>query len=191
MFVTRHADVAASVARLRAFGVDRTYAERTLPGMYDVPTLGLNYRMSEVQAAIGRGQLGRAGEMLAHRRRLFESIAAVVGTVDGLSVIDATDRRAANSHYCLTLATDPPSPEWRNELVRALNAAGIGTSVHYPQPVPRMTYYREKYGYDRRQFAGAERISDTTLALPVAPHVTEADGRFIGNALLRLSEARV
>ena len=99
--------------------------------------------------------------------------------------------RAASSHYCLTLATDPPSMERRNELVRALNAAGIGTSVHYPQPVPRMTYYQNKYGYDRQRFAGAERISDTTLALPVAPHVGEADGRFIGDAILRLSEAPV
>ena len=191
MFVTKHADVAASVARLRAFGVDRTYAERTLPGMYDVPMLGLNYRMSELQAAIGRSQLRRAPAMLAHRRRTFEAIAAVARTIEGLAVVDANDARAASSHYCLTLATDPPAMDRRNELVRALNASGIGTSVHYPQPVPRMAYYQGKYGYDRGQYAGAERISDTTLALPVAPHVDEADSRFIGEALLRLSEARV
>jgi dTDP-4-amino-4,6-dideoxygalactose transaminase len=191
MFVTRHADVATTVGRLRAFGVDRTYAERTLPGMYDVPMLGLNYRMSEVQAAIGRSQLRRAPQMLAHRQRTFEVIAAVARRVNGLSVIESNDARAASSHYCLTLATDPPSTERRSELVRALNAAGIGTSVHYPQPVPRMTYYQDKYGYDRQRFAGAERISDTTLALPVAPHVGEADGRFIGEAIVRLSEARV
>jgi perosamine synthetase len=191
MFVTRHADVATTVARLRAFGVDRTYAERTLPGMYDVPMLGLNYRMSEVHAAIGRSQLRRAPEMLAHRRRTFASIARIARRVEGLSVIDCTDPRAASSHYCLTLGTDPPAVERRNELVRALNATGIGTSVHYPQPVPRMSYYRNKYGYDRQRFPGAERISDTTFALPVAPHVGESDERFIGEALLRLSEARV
>src|SRR5262249_58408913 len=59
LFVSRHSDVAEAVARLRAFMVDRKHDERAVPGMYDVTDVGLNYRMSEPQAALGRGQLRR------------------------------------------------------------------------------------------------------------------------------------
>jgi len=190
MFVSRHREVAEQVARLRAFGVDRTYAERTLPGMYDVPMLGLNYRMSELQAALGRSQLRRLPEMLARRRRNFEALRCAVQPIDGVEVIDSRDAKAANSHYCLTVRVTDRSSRPRNDIVRALNAAGVGTSVHYPQPVPRMSYYQRKYGYDAGAFGGAETISDATFALPVAPHVESADVSYMAAALARAAGDR-
>jgi perosamine synthetase len=74
MFVSRHADVAQQVARLRAFGVDRTHGERSIPGMYEVPSLGLNYRMSEMQAALGRTQTAKLPAFLGARRANFEAL---------------------------------------------------------------------------------------------------------------------
>jgi dTDP-4-amino-4,6-dideoxygalactose transaminase len=187
MFASRHKAVVDHVARLRAFGVDRTYAERTLPGLYDVPMLGLNYRMSELQAALGRSQLRRVPETLRVRAANFATLTAAVRAVDGIEVIDAVDPKAANSHYCLTIR---PGGRWqgrRNDFVRALNAAGVGTSVHYPQPVPRMAYYQAKYGYDASRFSGAESISDGTLALPVAPHLTADDVEYIARVVTRVA----
>jgi perosamine synthetase len=55
----------------------------------------------------------------------------------------------------------------------------VGTSVYYPQPVPRMTYYRNKYGYATRTFAHAEHISDHSIALPVGPHLVADDLAYI------------
>ena len=63
----------------------------------------------------------------------------------------------------------------RNEVVARLNAAGIGTNIYYPQPVPRMSYYRGKYGYDVADSPQAEQISDHSLALPVGPHMSVQD----------------
>ena len=74
MFATRHAEVAGAVAKLRAFGVDRRHDQRSVPGMYDVPTLGLNYRMSEMQAALGESQLSRIDEILERRKPNFEQL---------------------------------------------------------------------------------------------------------------------
>jgi dTDP-4-amino-4,6-dideoxygalactose transaminase len=187
MFVSRHKDVVDHVTRVRAFGVDRTYAERTLPGLYDVPMLGLNYRMSELQAALGRSQLRRLAETLRIRAANFASLKGALQDVDGLGVIDATDPKARNSHYCLTIQ---PGGRWqgrRNDFVRAVNAAGVGTSVHYPQPVPRMAYYQTKYGYDPAAFAGAEAISDGTVALPVAPHLAAGDVDYIARVVTRVA----
>ena len=60
----------------------------------------------------------------------------------------------------------------RNEIVAGLQRRGVGTSVYYPQPVPRMTYYRGKYGYRAEDFPNVELISDQSIALPVGPHLT-------------------
>jgi perosamine synthetase len=191
MFVSRHREIADQIIRLRAFGVDRTYAERMLPGLYDVPMLGLNYRMSELQAALGRSQLRRLPGVLHRRRNTFERLREAVAGLDDWQLIDARDPHAASSHYCATVRAGGEWAGKRNDLVRAINAGGIGTSVHYPQPVPRMSYYRRKYGYDRSRFPGAEQISDETFALPVAPHVSDEDVTYIGETLGRLAGVRV
>lgn len=179
MFITRHADLAAKVAKARAFGVDRTFAERAIPGVYDVPTLGINYRMSDINAAIGRKQLERVQIILDRRRANFERLKAGLAQLNGVSVLDAKAPHAQNSYYCLTAVLDGEAGKHRDALVGRLNAAGVGTSVYYPHPVPRLKYYRDKYGYDAARFPNAARISDRAIALPVGPHVAEEDIDYI------------
>lgn len=183
MFVTRHRGVAETVARLRAFGVDRTHAERSVPGMYDVPSLGLNYRMSEMQAALGRSQLRRIEENLERRRSNFDALKGALTRLPGLHVLDAVGRDAKSSHYCLSVIMEGEVQGYRNDIVTRLNAVGIGTSIYYPEPVPRMGYYRKKYGYDAARFSQAARISDQSLALPVGPHVQGEDIDYIVDKL--------
>lgn len=185
MFLSRDPSIADRVARLRAFGVDRTHAERKIPGMYDVPTLGLNYRMSEMQAALGRAQLRRADEILRRRAQNFHTIARGLASVPGIRIIDAAGSQASSSHYCATVALPPEAAGARDTMVTRLNEAGVGTSVHYPQPVPRMTYYRDKYGYQPAAYPGATAVSDHSFALPVAPHVTDEDAEYIVEAVRR------
>jgi len=76
----------------------------------------------------------------------------------------------------------------RNEVVLKLGAAGIGTSVYYPQPVPRMKYYRDKYGYDESRFPAATAVSDRSIALPVGHHVTLDDMDYIARTMRRVLE---
>jgi len=179
MFITRHHEVAQSVAKLRAFGVDRSHTERTVPGMYDVPALGLNYRMSEMQAALGRVQLSRVQEILERRQVHFATLKRGLSGLPGLTILDSQLPEAQNSHYCLSLVLDWADREQRDKVVARLNNAGIGTSIYYPHPVPRLAYYRDKYGYDPSLFPQATRISDQSIALPVGPHLTEADIEYI------------
>lgn len=185
MFVSRDADVVAAVARFRAFGVDRTHAERTIPGVYDVTGAGMNYRMSEMQAALGRSQLERLPEILARRRENFGALAERLAGTGLVTVLDAADDRARSSHYCLTALLQRPLAVRRDELVARLNADGVGTSVYYPHPVPRLGYYRFKYGYDSALYRGAEAISDHSLALPVGPHLDSSDINRIGDTFER------
>ena len=183
MFITKHEDVAAHVKLLHAHGVDRSHGERSVPGMYDVPTIGLNYRISEPQAALGRSQLRRIDEILARRAMNFAALREML-VAAGLHVLDGP----GNSHYCLSVVLDEDARERRAEILRRLGESGVGASVYYPQPVPRMTYYREKYGYDAARYPNAEAISDRGIALPVGPHLEDGDAGHIAEALIEAME---
>ncbi len=175
MFVTRHKAVAEAVARLRAFGVDRTHAERAVPGYYDVPSLGLNYRMSEMQAALGRSQMKRIDENLGRRKDNFEALKKALAGFEHGRFLDESDPRMHTSPYCGCLILEGKLASKRNEFVAKVNALGLGTSIYYPQPVPRMKYYQEKYGYDAARYPGASKISDQGVALPCGVHLNAAD----------------
>ncbi len=189
MLVSRHRVLAEGVARLRAFGVDRTHTERAIPGMYEVPTLGLNYRMSELQAALGRSQLRRIEDNLRRRRTHFGLLKTALADVPELRVVDAPSAALMSSHYCLSVVLEGSLRGRRHELVMALNARGVGTSVYYPQPVPRMSYYRNKYGYQDVAFPRATEISDHSLALPVGPHLTPGDPEYVADTLRNAVES--
>jgi perosamine synthetase len=179
MFVSRHEEVAEPVARLRAHGVDRRHDERSVPGTYDLPSIGLNYRMSELQSALGRSQLRRIDENLARRRATFEAVKGALDGVPGTRILDGE----GNSWYCLVLVLEGGLAARRAELVAFLRDGGVGTSLYYPQPVPRMRYYREKYGYDPARFPRAEEISDCSIALPVGPHLSRDDVAYVAECL--------
>lgn len=189
MFISRHAEVAQAINKLRAFGVDRTHAERSIPGLYEVPALGLNYRMSEMQAALGRTQTARLPQTLSKRRENFAALKNGLEGIAGIRILDAKTRDAANSHYCLVMVLEGALGPKRNELVAALNAAGVGTSVYYPQPVPRMKYYREKYGYDAARYPVATEVSDRSIALPVGQHLGLPEMQYVAETVRRVLES--
>lgn len=186
MFVSRHQELATKVAKARAFGVDKSFAERTIPGMYDAPTLGLNYRMSDINAALGRKQLERIDEILERRRDNFLRLKAALNGVNDIQIIDARDDDTRSSHYCLSVVLTGSLKGNRQELVARLKENGVGTSVYYPQPVPRMSYYREKYGYQAEAYPHAATISDESIALPVGPHLSNDDVDYIGQTFAQV-----
>ena len=184
MFLTRHKELADKVMKARAFGVDRNFGERSIPGMYDVPSLGINYRMSDINASIGRVQLGRVDEILKRREKNFILLKKALNGIPDLAILDSQRMDAINSHYCLSIVLDGVLAKKRNDMINRLNQKGVGTSVYYPQPVPRMMYYRAKYGYNPRTYPQAERISDQSIALPVGPHLDREDLEYIAEKVI-------
>lgn len=188
MVITRHADLAERLTRQRAFGVDRTPGERTVPGVYDVTMLGFNYRMNEIQAAIGIEQLVRLPAFLSRRRENFLVLLDELTGLEGIAILPASEGSLQSSYYCLAAILAEPLAKRRIELVEALRSKGIGTSVYYPSPVPHLAYYRQKYGFDLMSFPAATRLSGASIALPVGPHLEPDDMRFIGHAMRTATE---
>jgi len=183
MFVSANAATAARVARFRAFNVDRDHGERAVPGLYDVAAVGTNGRMSELQAALGCTQVAKLPAILERRARNFDALAQRLRAA-GVEVLDSEDPRAVCSHYCLVARLPAPQAARRNDLALALKARGVGTSVYYPHPVPRLRAYRERSNYDPARYPGAVSIADHSIALPVGPHLGVDEMHLVADAFI-------
>ena len=176
MIILRDKDFAQKLKLFKAFGVDRTHGERKIPGVYDTIALGFNYRMSEIHAAIGSVQVDKLSDFLTKRKNNFKVLENYLKKISGLRVLpQPSDGHLESSHYCLGALLDQDIASKRSQIINALTQMGIGSSVYYPQPVPRMKYYKQKYGYDEKKYINAARISDGMLALPVGPHLNIED----------------
>ena len=182
MVTTNDPALAHDLRRRRAFGYNRALRERTRPGLYDVDILGMNYRMSEVEAAVGLAQIAHLDDFMADRSRNDAALRAILSRIDGLTLFPDRHGKATSSHYCINAVLPRDGSVSRDRVVDGLNARKIGSSVHYPGPVPLFTYYSQKYGYKAGQFPVAEWLADQTISLPVGPHLTKGDAERVGNA---------
>ena len=180
MIILRDGELAKKLKLLKAFGVNRTYGERKIPGMYDAEVLGFNYRMSEIHAAIGVEQIKKLPSFLVKRHENFNRLEAGLKNITSVNVFpQPVDEHLCSSHYCLGMMLDERIADKRSDFMNVLGKKGVGTSIYYPQPVPRMTYYKSKYGYSENQFVNAAGISDRIIALPVGPHLEISDMDYI------------
>ncbi|WP_027720780.1 DegT/DnrJ/EryC1/StrS family aminotransferase [Maridesulfovibrio zosterae] len=177
--ITKHEDLAKRLVHKKAFGVDRNVTERKEPGIYDVTDLGFNYRMNELQAAIGIEQMKRIDGFLEKRKANFEALYAGLEGVEGITLFEKAGEDFTNSYYCFSMILNEDIRQDRSKLVKFINDQGVGTSVYYPSPVPYFTYYKEKYPVTGDEFPVASAISYGSIALPVAPHLDIEDMEYI------------
>ena len=188
MIITSNDKLSKKLKLLKAFGIDRDHSERKVAGMYDSTILGFNYRMSEIHAAIGIEQIKKINKFLYLRKRNFLILKNNIHTDEEKFNIlpQLQNRTIKSSHYCLSLVLSKNLSKKRESIINSLKNNGIGVSIYYPQPVPRMTYYKKKYGYKPNNFPSAEQISDCSIALPVGPHISEKNAHFIANNLNKI-----
>jgi len=148
-----------------------------------VTRLGFNYRMGEMQAALGVEQIKRMPGFLEKRKKRYDALSSALNTMAGIDLFRSSCGGYESGYYCLSVILERDLAGRRLDVIRRLRARGVGTSIYYPQPVPRMTYYREKYGYDRSMYPVAERISDHSIALPVGPHLAEGDVEYVADSV--------
>jgi len=176
--VTSASDRAASWIRTAALhGMSRDgwtrYAATGSPH-YDVVMAGFKYNMMDLQAALGLQQLARIEEM--HRTRAERSMQYDAGLADvPVERPAATAPGERHGHHLYTILVDPVlCGRTRDEVQRALQAAGIGTSIHF-RALHLHEFYADRFGFRRGQFPNAELVSDTTLSLPLSAATTPED----------------
>ena len=189
MVISKHEDLLKKISHIKAFGLDRNYSERRVPGLYDVNDLGLNYRISEIHSAIGVEQMKKLPDFLAKRKSNFKKLEGGLKDINGVTVLPQLDNdRFVSSYYCLGLILQENLQKSREKIMNSLTKRGIGTSIYYPSPVPRMTYYKNKYGYNSNNFKNSEIISDGMISFPIGPHLSIEDMNFISKQFKEVME---
>lgn len=163
--------LAAKMALLRSHGITRDPAlmerEPDGPWAYDQIDLGFNYRMTDLQAALGVSQMERIEPYIRRRRELAARYDAMLA---GLPLETISQLPDAVSSFHLYPIRVPASE--RRRIFDDLRAAGIGVNVHYT-PVHLQPWYRA-IGFGPGDFPEAERYASEAISLPLYPAMTDA-----------------
>jgi dTDP-4-amino-4,6-dideoxygalactose transaminase len=156
---------------------------------YDVVLPGFKYNMTDLQAAIGLTQLAGIAAKLARREAIWRIYDE--GLAD-LPVTRPAPVRTGDVHarHLYTILVEAESGWGRDELIAALGARGITTSVHF-RALHLHPYYATRFGFTRGQFPVAERVSDSTISLPLSAAMPDESALRVVDALRDLlREAR-
>lgn len=170
----------------KALGINKNYSQRKTPGFYNAVALGFNYRMSEIHAAIGLEQLKKINFFLKKRLFNFNFLKEKLIKIKDIIILDSKNLHSKSSFYSMNIILRGKLKNKRNKIINELKKNKIGFSIYYPQPVPKMSYYKKKYGYDKRKFINAENISNYSISLPVGPHLKLSELKKISSNLINL-----
>ncbi|PWW21385.1 perosamine synthetase [Geodermatophilus normandii] len=182
MLVTPSAEVAARARRLREHGMSVSAAERhasgsVTPEQYLEP--GFNFRMTDVQAAIGLVQLTRLDAMVARRRERADRYRELLAGLPGARLVEDPPWGTTNYQSCWLLLPED-APVGRDALLGRLSAAGIsarrGIMAAHLEPA-----YADR---PRVSLPATERLTADSLVLPVFHQMTDADQDRVVDALL-------
>lgn len=151
----------------------------------DHERLGFNYRMSDINAAIGVGQLSRLDDLLSRRERVASSYAELLGQVGDLGLPIAGEGKARRSWFIYPVTLPSSAP--RDEVIERLAEKGIQTRAYLPSI--HLFSHLKKFGYEPGQFPNAEKASERTLALPFFTSMTTAEIERVVEALAETLES--
>jgi perosamine synthetase len=181
MLTTNDPQLAKRMRMFRAHGISGDHRQRAALGswFYEMVELGYNYRLSDLQCALGRSQLARLDGWLERRRSIAAAYDAALGELRGVRPVGRREGvRHAFHLYPVLLDLD------RKRVYEALRAEGIGVNVHYV-PVHLHPYYRKRFGYAGGELPIAEAAYERLLSLPLFPRMTDGD---VGDVLAALSK---
>jgi perosamine synthetase len=184
MLVTSSEEVKDRALLMRNHGQNKTPKEKFAHWRYDVTDLGFNFRMSEIDAAIGLKQMEKLALITESRREIARRYKEELEKIDGLEMLHdpETTTYMQGVFHLLEIKVEKQYPLKRDELYDFLKKEGITTGVHYP-PLHFFSYYRKTTKYRRGDFPCAEALYSKILSLPMFPFMTDLEFQTIINAL--------
>lgn len=177
MLVTDHPEYAARAALMALHGISHDAWKRySAEGswFYEVREAGFKYNMGDVAAAMGLHQLARRAWLLERRRAIATQYTAAFAAWEELEVPACPDYVEHAWHlYPLRLRPERLTIT-RDDFIKALAAANIGTSVHFI-PLHLHPYYRDTFGYQPGDFPSALDAYQREISLPIYPGMTVED----------------
>jgi len=176
MCLTNNSDLAIKLNRLRSHGIVRHQSEMTKtsdgPWFYQQISLGYNYRMTDIQAALGLSQFKKIDEFINLRYNIVESYNNLLKNEWIKLPIQRKDTRS--SFHLYIIRVDKYNKEIsRSQLFERLRNEGIIVNLHYI-PIYKHPFYKE-IGYNEDEFPNAELYYEEAISLPIYSSLTNED----------------
>jgi UDP-4-amino-4,6-dideoxy-N-acetyl-beta-L-altrosamine transaminase len=182
----------AFAERLRSFrnhgiSADFRQRERQSSWYYEMQDLGYNYRLTDIQCALGLSQLSKLDGWVSRRREIARRYTEAFESLSEIEVPRVAEDRESSWHlYVIRLLLDRLRVE-RDQIFRALRAENIGVNVHYI-PVPWHPYY-QRLGYKKGEWPVAESAYERLISLPLWAGMADEDIRDVIEAVRKVIDA--
>jgi UDP-4-amino-4,6-dideoxy-N-acetyl-beta-L-altrosamine transaminase len=187
MAVTNNDKLAEKMSLLRSHGITRTPSLMTKPmegsWYYQQVDLGFNYRMTDIQGALGASQMGRLVHYVARRHELAKRYDRLLNGLPIVTPRQHKDGYSAFHLYVIRLKLDEITAS-HVEVFEALKAKEIIVNLHYI-PVHTQPYYQEM-GFRLGDFPEAEKYYAEAISIPMFPMLTESEQDFVVDSLRKV-----
>ena len=165
--------LAQRMEELRSHGIvretERFERPAAGPWVYEQQQLGFNYRITDLQAALGLSQLQRLDQIVGERNQKLQRYRHLVAGLP-VSLLQVSETVLSSVHLCV-IRLQQASAEQHRQVFEGMRAAGIGVQLHY-SPVHLQPYYRSM-GFGEGDCPEAEAYANCAVSLPLFPSLTE------------------
>jgi perosamine synthetase len=184
MVTTDNPDFAMRIRSFRNHGITTDHRQRAEAGSfaYDMVELGFNYRITDLQCALGSAQLAKLPRWLKQRASTAHAYDEHFRQMDGVQVLDRLSDREHAYHLYVIRVDSRGGNGSRDRIFAKLRREGIGCNVHY-RPVYLHSYYRDRLGYRQGLCPHAEAAYEQILSIPIFPQMDDADVARVVNSL--------
>lgn len=182
---TNRKDLYEKLLMLRNHGITKDRRKLSSfdgPWSHEQHFLGFNYRITDIQCALGISQLKRIDKFLAKRRKIASVYNESLAGIDRISLpIERAYVRSSWHLYYIRLKREKE----RKSVFQKLRSSGIGVQVHYI-PVHLQPYYRKNFGYKEGDYKKAERYYRQTISIPLYPAIKDKEIFYVIKTLRKI-----
>ncbi len=195
MLTTNNFQIYKKLLRLRSHGINKLDDEFidkksaftdnfSNPWYYEMQELGFNYRITDIQCALGKSQLKKLNKFIHRRKKIVDRYDQAFGSFENINPIQLDHRSQSSFHLYVVRVNYLNAKITRAELMTKLREKGIITQVHYI-PVVSQPYYKN-LGYSIKNLPNANKFYDEALSIPIYFSLSDKDQDFVISLLKKL-----
>lgn len=185
--VTNNEKIANRLQNLRSHGITRNandmLRQNIGPWYYEQVDLGFNYRMTDIQAALGLSQFERLDEFIGARQKIAKKYDMALASLPLLVPWQAPDTYSSFHLYVIRLKTNEIKKS-RLEVFEAMRTLNVGVNVHYI-PIYHQPFFKNRYGFDVGYCPNAEAYYREAISLPIFPSLVDSDFEYVVTSLVK------